>query len=33
VKLHPKTEVKFGVLAAEASALLKRFFIERRNLN
>lgn len=32
-KLHPKTEVKFGVLAKEASSLLKRFFIEKRNLN
>lgn len=33
VKLHPKTQVKHGVLEEEASALLKRFFIERRNLN
>ncbi|WP_081208425.1 nucleoside deaminase [Salegentibacter sediminis] len=33
VKLHPKTQVKQGVLEKEASALLKRFFIERRNLN
>ena len=32
VKLHPKTEVKFGILAEEASSLLKRFFIERRKL-
>ena len=32
-KLHPKTEVKFGVMAEEASSLLKRFFIEKRNLN
>jgi tRNA(adenine34) deaminase len=32
-KLHPKTIMKGGVLADEASALLKRFFIERRNLN
>ncbi|MAZ25950.1 MAG: tRNA-specific adenosine deaminase [Cytophagaceae bacterium] len=31
--LHPKTEVKTGVLADEASALIKRFFIEKRNLN
>ncbi|QSS97948.1 nucleoside deaminase [Psychroflexus sp. ALD_RP9] len=31
--LHPKTEVKFGVMAEEASSLLKRFFIEKRNLN
>ena len=32
-KLHPKTLIKGGVLAHEASALLKRFFIEKRNLN
>ena len=32
-KLHPKTKVVFGVLAEDASLLLKRFFIERRNLN
>lgn len=32
-KLHPKTVIKGGVLEAEASALLKRFFIEKRNLN
>ena len=32
-KLHPKTKVRGGVLAEEASALLKRFFIEKRNLN
>lgn len=32
-KLHPKTEVVNGVLVEEASALLKRFFIEKRNLN
>ncbi|MGM0931936.1 MAG: nucleoside deaminase [Bacteroidota bacterium] len=32
-KLHPKTQVKHGVLEEEASALLKRFFIEKRNLN
>ena len=31
--LHPKTKVKSGVMAEEASALLKRFFIEKRNLN
>lgn len=31
--LHPKTKVKGGVLAQEASDLLKRFFIEKRNLN
>lgn len=32
-QLHPKTEVVGGILAEEASALLKRFFIEKRNLN
>ncbi|GGW37771.1 nucleoside deaminase [Arenibacter certesii] len=32
-KLHPKTEVVGGVLAGEASEILKRFFIQRRNLN
>jgi tRNA(adenine34) deaminase len=32
-KIHPKTEVISGILAEEASALLKRFFIEKRNLN
>lgn len=32
-KLHPKTEMVGGVLAEESSQLLKRFFIERRNLN
>ncbi|MEN8886346.1 MAG: nucleoside deaminase [Winogradskyella sp.] len=32
-KLHPKTEVVSGVMADEASALMKRFFIEKRNLN
>ena len=32
-KLHPKTTITGGVLAEEASELLKRFFIERRNLN
>jgi len=31
--LHPKTEVVSGVLAAESSELLKRFFIRKRNLN
>ncbi|WP_026754103.1 nucleoside deaminase [Sediminibacter sp. Hel_I_10] len=31
--LHPKTMVTGGVLADEASQLLKRFFIQRRNLN
>lgn len=32
-KLHPKTKVISGVMADEASALMKRFFIEKRNLN
>tara|TARA_R100001369_G_scaffold28219_4_gene50741 strand:+ start:20112 stop:20561 length:450 start_codon:yes stop_codon:yes gene_type:complete len=32
-QLHPKTIVKSGIMEEEASQLLKRFFIERRNLN
>ena len=32
-KLHPKTKIEGGVLADEASQLVKRFFIEKRNLN
>ena len=32
-KLHPKTVIKGGVMEAEASELLKRFFIQKRNLN
>ena len=32
-KLHPKTKIKGGILADEASELMKRFFIEKRNLN
>lgn len=32
-KLHPKTQVKGGVLADEAALLLKRFFAEKRGLN
>ncbi|WP_417368715.1 nucleoside deaminase [Gelidibacter japonicus] len=32
-KLHPKTVMVGGVLAEESSQLLKRFFIEKRNLN
>ena len=32
-KLHPKTKITAGVLADEASTLLKRFFIEKRNLS
>ena len=31
--LHPKTKVVSGVLENECSLLLKRFFIEKRNLN
>ncbi|MCB0398272.1 MAG: nucleoside deaminase [Winogradskyella sp.] len=32
-KMHPKTKIVGGVLADEASELMKRFFIEKRNLN
>lgn len=32
-KLHPKTKMSGGVLAEEASQLLKRFFIQKRNRN
>jgi tRNA(adenine34) deaminase len=32
-KLHPKTILKGGVLENEAADLLKRFFIQKRNLN
>jgi len=32
-KLHPKTKMKGGILAEEASELLKQFFINKRNLN
>lgn len=31
--LHPKTEVVKGILEKECSQLLKRFFVEKRNLN
>ena len=31
--LHPKTKVVGGILENECSQLLKRFFIEKRNLN
>ena len=31
--LHPKTKVIKGVLEEECSQILKRFFIEKRNLN
>jgi len=32
-KLHPKTKIEGGVLANEASELLKKFFIQKRNLS
>ncbi len=32
-QLHPKTKVASGILETEATSLLKRFFIQRRNLN
>ena len=32
-KLHPKTILVSGVLENECSTILKRFFIEKRNLN
>jgi tRNA(adenine34) deaminase len=32
-KLHPKTIIKGGVMEEETSNLLKRFFIQKRNLN
>ncbi|MCW8980827.1 MULTISPECIES: nucleoside deaminase [Altibacter] len=32
-KLHPKTTMRGGILAEETSQLLKRFFVEKRNLN
>lgn len=32
-KLHPKTKVIGGVLEKETSEILKRFFIQKRNLN
>lgn len=32
-KLHPKTKVVQGILEKECSMLIKRFFIEKRNLN
>lgn len=32
-KLHPKTKIVSGILENEASSLLKRFFIQKRNLN
>mgnify|MGYP003667459759 FL=1 len=32
-QLHPKTKMEGGIFAEEASELLKRFFVEKRNLN
>lgn len=32
-QLHPKTQVTAGILEAACSTLIKRFFIEKRNLN
>jgi len=32
-QLHPKTRLEGGILEEEASDLLKRFFIQKRNLN
>lgn len=32
-KLHPKTTMSGGILAEETSQLLKKFFIEKRNMN
>jgi tRNA(adenine34) deaminase len=31
--LHPKTKVTGGILKKECGELLKRFFIEKRNMN
>ncbi|MGV6845980.1 MAG: nucleoside deaminase [Lutibacter sp.] len=33
INMHPKTALKKGVLAEDCSLLLKKFFIEKRNLN
>ena len=32
-KLHPKTKIVGGVMSNESSELLKKFFIQKRNLN
>ena len=32
-KLHPKTKMVGGIMADEAGDLIKRFFIQKRNLN
>lgn len=31
--LHPKTKIEGGILATESQSLMKRFFVEKRNLN
>ncbi|MFT5892249.1 MAG: tRNA(adenine34) deaminase [Dokdonia sp.] len=31
--LHPKTKIEGGILAAASQSLMKRFFVEKRNLN
>ena len=31
--LHPKTKISGGVMEDEASKLMKKFFVEKRNLN
>jgi len=32
-RLHPRTEIIGGLMETEASDLLKRFFVQKRNLN
>ena len=32
-KLHPKTKMTGGIMETECSDILKRFFVEKRNLN
>lgn len=32
-QMHPKTEILAGIMENEASDLLKRFFVRKRNLN
>lgn len=32
-KLHPKTKISGGIMEKEASDLLKKFFVQKRNLN
>lgn len=31
--LHPKTSVENGILAQECESIMKRFFVDKRNLN